>query len=54
MVTRPDLTDLLRDAPARPGTPFGEPGGRHLPRQTHQRTLAAFTSGRLTVPPTTP
>jgi AAA domain-containing protein len=53
MVTRPGLTDLLRDAPARPGTPFGEPGGRHLPRQTHQRILAAFTSGRLTVTPAT-
>jgi hypothetical protein len=51
MVTRPGLTDLLRDAPARPGTPFGEPGGRHLPRQTHQRILAAFTTGTLTVPP---
>jgi hypothetical protein len=51
MVTRPGLAELLRDAPARPGTPFGEPGGRHLPRQTHQRILAAFTSGRLTVSP---
>ena len=51
MVTRPGLTELLRDAPARPGTPFGEPGGRHLPRQTHQRILAAFTSGTLTVTP---
>ncbi|MGB3441082.1 MAG: AAA family ATPase [Actinophytocola sp.] len=48
MVTRPGLTELLRDAPARPGTPFGEPGGRHLPRQTHQRILAAFTTGTLT------
>lgn len=49
MVTRPGLADLLRDAPVRPGTPFGEPGGRHLPRQTHQRILAAFTSARSTV-----
>lgn len=54
MLTRPGLPELLRDAPARPGTPFGEPGGRHLPRQTHQRILAAFTSGRLTVSPTAP
>ena len=50
MVTRPGLPELLRDAPARPGTPFGEPGGRHLPRQTHQRILAAFTSARLAIP----
>ena len=54
MLTRPGLPDLLRDAPARPGTPFGEPGGRHLPRQTHQRILTAFTSTTLTIPPTTP
>jgi hypothetical protein len=47
MVTRPGLTELLRAAPARPGTPFGEPGGRHLPRQTHQRILAAFSTGTL-------
>ncbi|TDV48712.1 AAA family ATPase [Actinophytocola oryzae] len=52
ILTRPGLTDLLRDAPVRPGTPFGEPGGRHLPRQTHQRILAAFTHSRLKVPPT--
>jgi hypothetical protein len=49
MVTRPGLAELLQAAPARPGTPFGEPGGRHLPRQTHQRILAAFTSGTLTI-----
>jgi hypothetical protein len=49
MLTRPGLPDLLREAPARPGTPFGEPGGRHLPRQTHQRILAAFTSSKLTI-----
>lgn len=54
MVTRPGLAELLRDAPARPGTPFGEPGGRHLPRQTHLRILNAFTSGRLTISPTAP
>jgi hypothetical protein len=51
MVTRPGLAELLQAAPARPGTPFGEPGGRHLPRQTHQRILAAFTSATLTAQP---
>jgi hypothetical protein len=54
MLTRPGLPELLRDAPARPGTPFGEPGGRHLPRQTHQRILAAFTSTKLTIRPIPP
>ena len=39
MVCRPGLHELLGDAPARPGTPYGEPGNRHLPRQTHQRIL---------------
>ena len=43
MVSRAGLDDLLADAPARPGTPFGEPGTRALPRQTHQRILASFT-----------
>lgn len=47
IVSRPGLDELLADAPARPGTPFGEPGNRHLPRQTHQRILAAFTRGRV-------
>ena len=47
MVARAGLDDLLDDAPARPGTPFGEPGTRALPRQTHQRILASFTRGRL-------
>jgi hypothetical protein len=47
MVTRPGLDDLLGEAPARPGTPFGEPGNRQLPRQTHQRILATFTRGRI-------
>jgi hypothetical protein len=51
LVSRPGLDDLLRDAPARPGTPFGEPGVRQLPRQTHQRILATFARGRLTVTP---
>jgi hypothetical protein len=49
MVARAGLEHLLADAPARPGTPFGEPGTRTLPRQTHQRILAAFSHGRLSV-----
>lgn len=49
MVTRPGLDQLLGEAPARPGTPFGEPGNRQLPRQTHQRILATFARGTLTV-----
>lgn len=50
MVSRPGLDTLLGDAPARPGTPFGEPGNRQLPRQTHQRILATFARGTITVP----
>lgn len=49
MVSRPGLDTLLGDAPARPGTPFGEPGNRQLPRQTHQRILATFARGTITV-----
>lgn len=49
MVSRPGLDQLLGDAPARPGTPFGEPGNRHLPRQTHQRILATFARGTLSL-----
>jgi hypothetical protein len=49
MVSRPGLDQLLGEAPARPGTPFGEPGTRHLPRQTHQRILATFARGRVDV-----
>jgi len=49
LVARPGLDDLLREAPARPGTPFGEPGVRQLPRQTHQRILRTFARGKLTV-----
>jgi hypothetical protein len=45
MVARSGLDDLLAGAPARPGTPFGEPGTRALPRQTHQRILGAFSRG---------
>ena len=52
MVTRPGLDTLLGEAPARAGTPYGEPGNRQLPRQTHQRILATFARGTLTVTPT--
>ena len=48
MVCRPGFGDLLSQAPPRPGTPFGEPGNRHLPRQTHQRILASFARGTWT------
>lgn len=51
VVSRPGLDRLLTEPPARPGTPFGEPGNRHLPRQTHQRILATFTRGIVTVTP---
>lgn len=51
VVARPGLDQLLGDAPARPGTPFGEPGNRQLPRQTHQRILATFARGVLTAHP---
>jgi len=47
IVSRPGLDQLLGEAPARPGTPFGEPGNRHLPRQTHQRILQSFARGRV-------
>jgi hypothetical protein len=47
MVARAGLDELLDKAPARPGTPLGEPGTRALPRQTHQRILGSFTRGRL-------
>ncbi len=49
VVSRPGLDRLLAEAPARPGTPFGEPGNRHLPRQTHQRILATFTRATVSV-----
>lgn len=49
MVARPGLDELLAEAPAKPGTPFGEPGNRQLPRQTHQRILATFARGRIDV-----
>ncbi len=49
IVSRPGLDQLLQEAPARPGTPFGEPGNRTLPRQTHQRILATFARGTCTI-----
>jgi AAA domain len=49
MVARSGLGELLSHAPARPGTPFGEPGRRDLPRQSHQRILESFARGTLTV-----
>lgn len=49
MVARAGLDDLLATAPARPGTPIGEPGSRALPRQTHERILGAFARGTLTI-----
>lgn len=42
LVSRVGLNDLLAAAPARPGTPLGEPGNRQLPRQTHGRILNTF------------
>lgn len=47
MLSRPGLDGLLADAPARPGTPFGEPGTRQLPRQLHKRILATFARGAI-------
>lgn len=49
MLARPGLDDLLAEAPARPGTPFGEPGTRQLPRQTHDRILATFARSAIDV-----
>jgi hypothetical protein len=49
ILARAGLDDLLTTAPARPGTPLGEPGNRTLPRQTHQRILDTFTRGTLHV-----
>jgi len=45
LVARSGLDALLSAAPPRPGTPFGEPGTRQLPRQTHQRILETFARG---------
>jgi hypothetical protein len=49
LVARAGLDDLLSSVPPRQGTPFGEPGTRSLPRQTHQRILAAFARGTLSI-----
>jgi len=49
LVSRAGLDELLDHAAARPGTPFGEPGNRLLPRQTHQRILQAFQRARIDV-----
>lgn len=49
MLARPGLDTLLDEAPARPGTPFGEPGNRSLPRQTHRTILGAFGRVRVDV-----
>lgn len=51
VVARAGLDRLLNNAPARPGTPLGEPGNRSLPRQTHERILATFSRGTLNVGP---
>jgi hypothetical protein len=42
ILARTGLNDLLANAVPKPGTPFGEPGPRALPRQTHQRILDSF------------
>ena len=49
LITRAGIDGLLADAPARPGTPFGEPGARTLPRQTHQAILESFARATLSV-----
>jgi hypothetical protein len=49
MVARKGLDQLLGDAPARPGTPFGEPGNRQLPRQTHHRIIRTFARATIDV-----
>jgi hypothetical protein len=49
LLSRPGLDNLLREAPARPGTPFGEPGARQLPRQTHARILSTFARAKVHV-----
>lgn len=47
LLARAGLDDLLANAPARPGTPLGEPGTRQLPRQTHRRIVNAFARGTI-------
>lgn len=52
VLARSGLDDLLTSVAARPGTPFGEPGERQLPRQTHQRILNSFARATMTLDPT--
>ena len=52
VLARAGLDDLLGSVAARPGTPFGEPGERQLPRQTHQRILSSFARATMTLDPT--
>lgn len=49
LMARSGLDEMLSDAPARPGAPFGEPGPRALPRQTHQRILSTFARGTVVI-----
>jgi hypothetical protein len=47
ILARAGLDEVLANAPARPGTPLGEPGTRRLPRQTHARILSTFAQGEV-------
>jgi hypothetical protein len=47
LVSRAGLNEMLATAPARPGTPMGEPGTRQLPRQMHERIIRTFARGTL-------
>lgn len=49
LLARAGLDELLATVPPKQGTPFGEPGQRALPRQTHQRILSTFARGTLTL-----
>lgn len=49
VLARPGLDELLGTVAPKPGTPFGEPGPRALPRQTHQRILDTFARGVMRV-----
>lgn len=51
LLTRDGIDDLIAASPARPGTPFGEPGVRQLPRQTHQRLIRSLARGVVDVTP---
>lgn len=52
VLARSGLDELLNSVAARPGTPFGEPGERQLPRQTHQRILNSFARATMILDPT--